>query len=136
MKQVYRFVSVLTLISIIWFTSASFGPARASAPSHEVLGISPAYVLAAESTSAEREPALTSVAQTGWDAWEAVPGAVLATSAPTATTWSRDRLEIFVRGDGGALLWQTFAGGRWSGWRNLGGSLASAHRAPHGGRSV
>jgi hypothetical protein len=118
----YRVAGVL-LVLALWFTSASFVPLHAhimQAPLSNDTGLT-TLVLAPATTGdvADGPVGLSPVAQSSWGNWEAVPGAVLATSAPSATTWSRDRLEVFVRGDGGALLWQTFAGGKWSGWRTI-----------------
>jgi hypothetical protein len=125
----YR-VSGVLLVLALWFTTASFIPLHARvtrSPSSADMGLTTLVLMPATKGDAADSPVgLSPVAQSGWGNWEAVPGAVLATSAPSVTTWSRDRLEVFVRGDGSALLWQTFAGGKWSGWRNIGGGLASA----------
>lgn len=51
-------------------------------------------------------------------------------SAPAATSWDPDRLDVFVLGLNDHAIWhQTWQGSRWLGWESMGGWLASAPAA-------
>ena len=71
----------------------------------------------------------------GWDAhswgdWAPVSGAVAGwpgtTSTPAAVSWGPGRMDVFVRGNDGALWHMWWNSAAWGGWESLGGSLASA----------
>ena len=55
-----------------------------------------------------------------WVGWENLGGVI--TSAPTVSSWQRNRLDVFARGTDGAL-WHIWWNGRnWSEWESLGGT--------------
>lgn len=61
-----------------------------------------------------------------WSPWEDLGG--ILTSAPGATSWGRNRIDVFVRGtDKG--MYHKWWNGRWSNWENLGRILESAPAA-------
>jgi hypothetical protein len=62
-----------------------------------------------------------------WSAFTTIPGVV--GSAPSATTWDGNRIDLVARGTNGHLLhtWSTGAG--WQPWRDVGGTLTSAPTA-------
>jgi hypothetical protein len=39
-------------------------------------------------------------------------------------SWGQGRIDVFVRGPSNHLYRRWYANGRWSGWENLGGTLA------------
>ncbi|WLV24537.1 hypothetical protein QR721_12975 [Aciduricibacillus chroicocephali] len=63
----------------------------------------------------------------GWSRWEDLGGVL--SSAPTVSSWSANRLDVFGRGTDNALYHKWWDGSRWSGWENLGGVLSSAPSA-------
>ena len=58
-----------------------------------------------------------------WSGWESLGGVL--TSAPAASSWAANRLDVFVRGTDNAL-WHKWWQNAWSGWESLGGVLLSA----------
>ena len=61
-----------------------------------------------------------------WIGWESLGGVL--TSAPAASSWAANRLDVFVRGTDNAL-WHKWWQNGWSGWESLGGVLMSAPAA-------
>jgi hypothetical protein len=57
-----------------------------------------------------------------WLGWESLGGVL--TSGPGASSWSPNRLDVFVRGTDCAL-WHKWWDNGWSGWESLGGVLTS-----------
>jgi hypothetical protein len=64
---------------------------------------------------------------TGWSPWEDLGG--ILTSAPAVSSWQRNRLDVFGRGQNQALWHKWWDGTRWSQWEDLGGVLTSAPAA-------
>jgi peptidoglycan hydrolase-like protein with peptidoglycan-binding domain len=64
--------------------------------------------------------------KTGWSGWGSLGGVL--TSAPNASSWAANRLDVFVRGTDNACYHKWWAPG-WSGWESLGGVLTSAPAA-------
>ena len=62
-----------------------------------------------------------------WSGWERL-GGVLA-SAPAASSWSANRLDIFARGSDNRLKHKWWDGNQWQGWEDLGGRLTAAPAA-------
>ncbi|TPG19169.1 PQQ-dependent sugar dehydrogenase [Pedococcus bigeumensis] len=62
-----------------------------------------------------------------WTPFTTIPGVVA--SAPSATTWDGNRIDLVARGSNGHLMhtWSTGAG--WQPWRDVGGTLTSAPTA-------
>ena len=63
-----------------------------------------------------------------WSEWSAVPGNLDAGSGPSALTFGSS-LMLFVRGQDGAVWWNTFSNNTWFGWDSLGGGVTSAPSA-------
>ena len=87
------------------------------------------FLLPAAATAAPLAPGTTTApggAAQAWAGWESLGGGL--TSAPAASSWSRGRLDTFVRGADNALWHKSYETG-WSGWKSLGGSLTSAPAA-------
>ncbi|OOM24514.1 DUF346 domain-containing protein [Clostridium beijerinckii] len=63
----------------------------------------------------------------GWSKWEDL-GGVLKYS-PGVSSWSANRLDVFVTGSDNALYHKWWDGSRWSDFENLGGSLTSGPAA-------
>ena len=59
-----------------------------------------------------------------WSAWARLGGVF--TNAPSVTSWSADRLDVFVRGTNTHLMHRSWNGSAWSGWEDLGGELADS----------
>ncbi|HET7419309.1 MAG TPA: hypothetical protein VFL27_02910, partial [Candidatus Dormibacteraeota bacterium] len=51
------------------------------------------------------------------------------TSSVAVASWSPDRMDVFIRGEDGALWQRTSENGKWSQWHSLGGSLLSGPAA-------
>jgi hypothetical protein len=47
-------------------------------------------------------------------------------SGPAAVSWSRGRLDVFVRGGNGQVDHKSYSAGRWHGWSDLGGRVRGA----------
>lgn len=60
----------------------------------------------------------------GWSGWESLGGVL--TSAPSASSWQNNRLDVFARGTDNALYHIWWDGRAWSNWEDLGGTLTSA----------
>lgn len=58
-----------------------------------------------------------------WSDWESLGG--LFTSGPAAVSKANSQMDVFGRGDDGALWTAWFTSGAWSEWRSLGGTLSS-----------
>lgn len=63
-------------------------------------------------------------AGTGWGSAEQLLG-VTPTSALAGSTWP-NRLDTFVRGADGSLMWNTWNGTNWSGWSSIGCCMSPA----------
>jgi len=67
-----------------------------------------------------------------WSSWEwlGTPPGIPLLSSPAATSWGPGHLDVYARGDDGALWhrWK-FADTTWSEWHSLGGSFAIAQPA-------
>ncbi len=61
-----------------------------------------------------------------WNGWESLGGGL--TSGPGVSSWSENRLDVFVRGTDSAL-WHKWYDNGWSGWESLGGVLTSGPAA-------
>lgn len=68
--------------------------------------------------------ALLAPAATAAPVTDALDGAAIATAS-----LGSDRIDLFTRGGDGALHWKFYAGGRWSGWEDLGTQITSAPTA-------
>ncbi|WML35964.1 hypothetical protein [Clostridium sp. OS1-26] len=62
-------------------------------------------------------------AEKGWSKWEDLGGSL--TSAPSASSWGANRLDVFVKGTDNAMYNKWWDGSRWSDWEDLGGNIAS-----------
>jgi hypothetical protein len=76
-------------------------------------------------TNIDKKP--TPPPQREWSDWEDLGG--ILTSAPAASSWGRNRLDVFGRGTNNALWHIYWNGSRWSVWEDLGGSLTSSPAA-------
>lgn len=65
--------------------------------------------------------------QREWSSWMDLGGVL--TSAPSASSWGRNRLDVFARGSNNALWHLYWNGSKWSEWEDLGGSLTSSPAA-------
>ena len=72
-------------------------------------------------------PAPTPTPGQGWANWESLGGTLV--GAPTVSSWSANRLDVFGRGTDNALYHIWWDGTRWSSWENLGGTLTSSPAA-------
>ncbi|HEV8239866.1 MAG TPA: hypothetical protein VGS57_10910 [Thermoanaerobaculia bacterium] len=59
-----------------------------------------------------------------WSEWEELGGEFQ--GAPTAASWSANRLDVFVRGTNKHLMHRWWDGAAWSGWQDLGGGLSES----------
>lgn len=58
-----------------------------------------------------------------WGPWEDLGGSL--TSAPSVTSWGRNRLDVFARGIKNTLIHKWWDGSHWTEWEDLGGELSS-----------
>lgn len=62
-----------------------------------------------------------------WSSWEDLGGII--ESAPAVSSWQRNRLDVFARGQDQGLWHLFWDGSRWSNWESLGGIITSAPAA-------
>ena len=58
-----------------------------------------------------------------WSRWESLGGSLA--SGPSVASWASGRLDVFARGNDGALIHKWYDGSNWLGWESLGGHLTS-----------
>ena len=68
-----------------------------------------------------------------WSNWESLGG--LLTSAPTVSSWSENRLDVFARGTDNAL-WHKWWDNGWNDWESLGGLDNFAPAAKFHGETI
>ncbi len=62
-----------------------------------------------------------------WRGWEDLGGVII--GAPAVASWSRNRLDCFVRGTNNRMYHKWWNGSRWNGWENLGGVIVESPTA-------
>lgn len=73
--------------------------------------------------NAADNPQSASLTGIGVSQWESLGG--ILSSGPDASSWSRSREDVFIRGQDNALWHRSFDGTNWSGWQSLGGIITA-----------
>ena len=74
-------------------------------------------------TSTHQDAALTGIGVVPSTGWQPLGGSLA--SSPAATSWGPNRLDVFAKGQDGALYHMWSDGATWHYWERLGGSLTS-----------
>jgi hypothetical protein len=75
------------------------------------------------SSSTHQDVALTGIGVVASTGWQPLGGSLA--SSPAATSWGPNRLDVFAKGQDGALYHMWWDGATWHYWERLGGSLTS-----------
>lgn len=80
----------------------------------------------AEGCNASGQNTYHKVFDAGWHDWELLPGAdnMTVDKMLGAISWANQRVDLFARGNNGALIHKWWDGNAWSSWESLGGTIA------------